>query len=62
VIEGGKDAGGDGRPAQEMRLRPSRAPVTRLSRKVLLGLGTVAAVGIGAALVVTLRPQRQTGG
>ncbi len=62
MIEGGKDAGGDGRPAQEMRLRPSRAPVTRLSRKVLLGLGTVAAVGIGAALVVTLRPQRQTGG
>ena len=62
MIEGGKDAGGDGRPAQEMRLRPSRAPVTRLSRKVLLGLGTVAAVGIGGALVVALRPQHQTGG
>ena len=44
------DASGDGRPAVEMRLRPSRAPVTRLSRKVLLGLGTVAAVGIGGAL------------
>jgi len=45
-----------------MRLRPSRAPVTRLSRKVLLGLGTVAAVGIGGALVVALRPQHQTSG
>jgi type IV secretion system protein VirB10 len=62
VIEGGNDAGENGRPAQEMRLRPSRAPVTRLSRKVLLGLGTAAAVGIGAALVVALRPQHQTGG
>ena len=37
-----------------MRLRPSRAPVTRLSRKVLLGLGTVAAVGIGGALFFAL--------
>jgi type IV secretion system protein VirB10 len=56
------DASGDGRPAVEMRLRPSRAPVTRLSRKVLLGLGTVAAVGIGGALFLALRPQHQTGG
>ena len=53
--------GGD-RPPQEMRLRPSRAPVTRLSRKVLLGLGTVAAVGIGGALFLALRPQHQTAG
>jgi type IV secretion system protein VirB10 len=62
VIEGGNDVGEGCRPAQEMRLRPSRSPVTRLSRKVLLGLGTVAAVGIGAALVVALRPQHQTSG
>jgi type IV secretory pathway VirB10-like protein len=54
-------AGGD-RPPQEMRLRPSRVPVTRLSRKVLLGLGTVAAVGIGGALFLALRPQHQTAG
>ena len=40
-----------GRPPYEMRLRSRRAPVTRLSRKVLLGLGTVAAIGIGGALV-----------
>lgn len=51
-----------GRPPQEMRLRSSRAPVTRLSRKVLLGLGTAAALGIGGALFLALRPQHQTGG
>ncbi len=62
MTEGANDTGGDGRPAVEMRLRPSRAPVTRLSRKVLLGLGTVAAVGIGGALFFALRPQHQTGG
>jgi len=54
-------AGGD-RPHQEMRLRSSRAPVTRLSRKVLLGLGTVAAIGISGALLLALRPQHQTAG
>ena len=50
------------RPPHEMRLRSSRAPVTRLSRKVLLGLGTVAAIGIGGALFLALRPQHQTTG
>ena len=45
------------RPPQEMRLRSSRAPVTRLSRKVLIGLGGVAALGIGGALFLALRPQ-----
>ena len=54
-------SGGD-RPPQEMRLRSSRAPVTRLSRKVLLGLSTVAAIGIGGALFLALRPQHQTTG
>jgi len=54
-------SGGD-RPQQEMRLRSSRTPVTRLSRKVLLGLGTVAAIGIGGALFLALRPQHQTAG
>ncbi len=50
------------RPPQEMRLRSSRAPVTRLSRKVLLGLGAIASVGIGGALFLALRPQHQTAG
>ena len=48
------------RPPQEMRLRTTRAPVTRLSRRVLLGLGAVAAIGIGGALFLALRPQHPT--
>ncbi len=49
-------------PPQEMRLRAPRAPVTRLSRKVLLGLGTAAAVSIGGALFLALRPQHPSAG
>jgi type IV secretion system protein VirB10 len=41
--------------ASEMRLRPDRPPVTRLSRKVLLGLGSVVAVGVAGALFFALR-------
>jgi len=48
----------DNRPLHEMRLRSGRAPVTRLSRKVMLGLATVAAAGVGAALFLALKPQR----
>ena len=58
-----RDEGGDAegaRPPQEMRLRSTRAPVTRLSRKVLLGLSSVAAIGICGALFLALRPQHQT--
>lgn len=50
------------RPPDEMRLRAKRPPVTRLSRKVLLGLGAVAAIGIGGALLFALKPQHQTTG
>ncbi|HUA51190.1 MAG TPA: hypothetical protein VMB81_03455, partial [Candidatus Sulfotelmatobacter sp.] len=50
------------RPAEDMRLRASRPPVTRLSRKVLLGLGAVAAIGIGGALLFALKPQQQPNG
>ncbi len=57
----GADPSSGGAPVA-MRLRPSRPPVTRLSRKVLLGLGTVAAIGIGGALFVALQPQRQATG
>lgn len=46
----------------DMRLRSDRAPVTRLSRKVLLGLGGVAAVGIAGALFFALRPHETSGG
>jgi type IV secretion system protein TrbI len=54
----GPSAGG--RPTEEMRLRANRAPVTRLSRKVLLGVGAAAAIGIGGALLFALKPQHQT--
>ena len=50
------------RPPQEMRLRPTRAPVMRLSRRVLVGLGVVAAAGMSVALFFTLQPQRRTTG
>jgi type IV secretion system protein TrbI len=50
------------RPAEEMRLRSSRPPVTRLSRRVLLGLGTAVALGIGGALFFALKPQHQSTG
>src|ERR1700710_3126718 len=46
----------------EMRLRPERAPVTRLSRKVLLGLGGVAAIAIAGALFFALTRPSQPGG
>lgn len=50
------------RAPAEMRLRSARPPVTRLSRKVLLGFTIVAAVGIGGALFVALQPNRETTG
>jgi len=46
-------------PSQEIRLHPDRPPVTRLSRKVLLGLGVVASLGIAVALIVALWPHGQ---
>ena len=53
---------GGERPPQEMRLRSRRAPVTRLSRRVLIGLGAVAAVGISGALFFALQPHLRTSG
>jgi type IV secretory pathway VirB10-like protein len=50
------------RPPAEMRLRTTRPAVTRLSRKVLLGLGIVAAVGICGTLFVALQPNRERTG
>lgn len=44
------------RPPGEMRLRVTRPPVTRLSRRVILGLSVVAVVGIGGALYFALKP------
>ncbi|GAA4492507.1 TrbI/VirB10 family protein [Gluconacetobacter tumulicola] len=39
-----------------MRLRITRPPVTRLSRKVILGLSVIAVGGIGGALYLALKP------
>lgn len=55
-------SGEAGRPAAEMRLRSSRPPVTRLSRKVLIGVGAAATIGISGALFFALKPQHQTSG
>jgi type IV secretion system protein VirB10 len=41
-----------------MRLRGRRSPVTRLSRKVLIGLGIAAATCVAGALFVALEPPR----
>ncbi len=46
----------------QMRLRSRRPPVTRLSRRVLLGLGVVATAGVAAALIFALAPHRSTTG
>jgi type IV secretion system protein TrbI len=40
--------------ATELRLRPERPPVTRLSRKVLMGLVVIAAVTVSGALIWAL--------
>ena len=42
--------------ASELRLRPERPRVTRLSRRVLMGLGTASAIAIAAALMFALWP------
>jgi type IV secretory pathway VirB10-like protein len=39
----------------ELRLRPSRPPVTRLSRKVLIGLGATASLAVIAAVAYAMR-------
>ncbi len=42
--------------AAELRLRPERSRVTRLSRRVLMGLGAASAIAIAAALMFALWP------
>lgn len=47
--------GSAGNAADPMRLRGEAPRVTRLSRKVLAGIGLVASVGIGGALIYALQ-------
>ncbi|MFG1392307.1 TrbI/VirB10 family protein [Xanthobacter agilis] len=71
-IEPGKEKGlgsaGDagarpltGEAVAAMRLRPEPPRVTRLSRKVLAGLGLVAGLGIGGALIYALQARKDHG-
>jgi type IV secretory pathway VirB10-like protein len=49
--------------AAELRLRPERPPVTRLSPRVLIALATVAAISVSGALIWALyQGQRKTTG
>lgn len=56
----------DRRPGEaqrlEMRLRPNRVPVMRLSRKVIIALCFLAAIAIAIALFIALQPKRQIAG
>jgi len=57
-------SGGGCNLTADLRLRPERPPVTRLSRKVLMGLATIAAVTVSGALIWALYQGRAkpTGG
>ena len=48
---GGVPKSGRRDPAADLRLRPERPPVTRLSRKALMGLAAIAVILISGALV-----------
>jgi len=50
-----------GEVAAAMRLRPEPPRVTRLSRKVLAGLGLVAGLGIGGALIYAFQARKDHG-
>jgi len=50
-----------GEPVAPMRLRPEPPRVTRLSRKVLAGLGLVGSLSIGGALIYALQSQHGGG-
>ncbi|MBZ9794679.1 TrbI/VirB10 family protein [Mesorhizobium sp. ES1-4] len=48
-----------GEPAATMRLRAEPPRVTRLSRKVLAGLGLAASLGVGSALIYALQTHQR---
>jgi hypothetical protein len=47
----GRPSGRDRDLAADLRLRPERPPVTRLSLRVLMGLATVAEIAVPDALI-----------
>src|SRR5260370_30098383 len=58
----GTHAGGHRALTAEVHLRPERPPVTRLSRKVLMGLATIAAITVSGALIWALYQGRDKPG
>jgi type IV secretory pathway VirB10-like protein len=65
VSEQGAQSGQDSDLRAELSLRPERPPVMRLSRKVLMGLATIAAITVSGALIWALyqgRDRPGTGG
>lgn len=59
--EGVELAGAAGDKAGSMRLRTEPPRVTRISRKVLMGAGLVAGIGIGGALIYALQGVDRSG-
>ena len=57
-LTGSGSSGGNETP---MRLRAEAPRVTRLSRKVLAGLGVIAGVGVGGALIFALQGRHDNG-
>ena len=47
--------------AQELRLRPERPRVTRISRKVLIGLGAAGSIAVFGATIWALQANRRSG-
>ena len=65
MSEQGTQSGRDRDVTAELHLRPERPPVTRLSRKVLMGLASIAAITVSGALIWALyqgRDKPGTGG
>lgn len=55
VVKGDDPPPTEGELAEQLRLRPALPPVTRLSRKVLIGLGGAASLGLGSVLIYALQ-------
>jgi type IV secretion system protein TrbI len=52
--DGASQSSPDRNPAADLRLRPERPPVTRLSRRVLMALAAIAGISVSSALIWAL--------
>jgi type IV secretion system protein VirB10 len=59
---GADETQSDGELAAELRLRPARPPVTRLSRRVLMALAALAMIAVSAALIWALAQGQKSAG